>query len=69
MQKDTTGPREQEGGPIPARAQRHAAPASGATVSIPCRVVTPISATTLRARLALLRPQPLRLRPAERSDR
>jgi hypothetical protein len=41
--------------------------AAGATVSIPPRPAAgaPLGPTTLHARLALLRPRPVRLRPAE----
>jgi hypothetical protein len=65
MRNETSDSREQGCGPVPARNDRRP---SSATVSIPPRVPTPFGATTLRARLALLRPQPLRLRPASRSD-
>jgi hypothetical protein len=47
---------------------RRAMRPAGATVSIPPRPAGPaaVSADALRARLALLRPQPLRLRPEEK---
>ncbi len=45
-------------------------PRPGATVSIPPRTAPPGLAAqeTLRTRLTLLRPQPMRLRPAPRDD-
>jgi hypothetical protein len=57
--------------PIPAVGDRRAAGAPGATVSIPPRSEhpTPFGPTTLHARLALLRPQPVRLRPARETEK
>jgi hypothetical protein len=56
--------------PVAAANGRQAAGASGATVSIPPRPrpATPFGPTTLHARLALLRPQPVRLRPTPGSE-
>jgi hypothetical protein len=52
-----------------AGSERRATGPAGATVSIPPRTAAPAawSIPTLQARLALLRPQPLRLRP-DRGD-
>ncbi len=51
--------------PTAAGGERRAMRPAGATVSIPPRAgrLATLTATTLQARLALLRPQPLRLRP------
>jgi hypothetical protein len=62
---------EAAGRPAPAAGDRLATTAAGATVSIPPRPgppVPPLGSTTLHARLALLRPQPVRLRPAPDSE-
>jgi hypothetical protein len=62
--------RTEEGRPIPAVGERRTSGHAGATVSIPPRTghPTPFGPTTLHARLALLRPQPVRLRPARETD-
>jgi|WetSurMetagenome_2_1015567.scaffolds.fasta_scaffold360182_2 hypothetical protein len=54
----------------PAGGRRQGATAPrGATVSIPARdAAALLGPATLRARLALLRPQPVRLDPAEREN-
>jgi hypothetical protein len=68
MRDETRDEREQERMPATDAGTRQAGrlPA-GATVSIPSRAASgaPFGATTLHARLALLRPRPVRLRPAE----
>jgi hypothetical protein len=58
--------REAERRPVTAAGERRAMRAPGATVSIPPRAAhaAPFGPTALHARLALLRPQPVRLRPA-----
>lgn len=72
MRNDTSDDTRREAvGPVPGGwGQQATRRAAGATVAIPARpaAAAPVGPATLHARLALLRPQPLSVRPAVRTE-